>query len=62
MKIAVCDDENMELSNIEEYLAEYLESRDLQAKTAFYNNPSEMITSELTQGGSDIYILYIIMP
>ncbi len=62
MRIAVCDDEKSELGKIGDYLEEYLYSRNIQAKTAYYENSAEMVSAEMVQGGSDIYILDIIMP
>lgn len=61
MKISICDDEEKQLALIGSYAAEYLNSRNSDAKIEKFTNPADLLKHERSNGGSEIYLLDIVM-
>lgn len=61
MKISICDDEEMQLTLIGDYVAEYIKSRVLDLTIEKFTSPAGLLKHEQTSGGSEIYLLDIVM-
>lgn len=61
MKISICDDEEIQLSLIGSYMNEYISIRKLDIKIEKFINPDDLLKHEQNFGGSEIYLLDIVM-
>jgi len=61
MRITICDDENNHLALIEEYVLKYIEIENLDIAIKIFNDPCELLEYEKHCGGSEIYLLDIVM-
>ena len=62
VKIAVCDDNSLQLDLMKELLTEYVESRSLEAELLPFTEGRALLQYVRTNGGCDIYIIDIVMP
>ncbi len=61
MRIAICDDEEAQLSLIEGYVSQYIEHENLNISVKSFREPAELLEYEKSSGGSEIYLLDIVM-
>lgn len=61
MKISICDDEEKQLILIGDYVSEYVNSRKADVKIDKFTNPTDLLQRERSIGGSEIYLLDIVM-
>lgn len=61
MRISICDDNNIQLTLIGDYAAEYIDGKNLDIAIKKFTNPKELLEYEETAGGSGIYLLDIVM-
>lgn len=61
MKIAICDDEQAQLSLIKSYVAQYIENESLDITVQGFCEPQALLAYEKQNGGSDLYLLDIVM-
>lgn len=61
MKISICDDEKRWLTLIGSYAAEYIADRKADVKIEKFTNPADLLKHERNMGGSEIYLLDIVM-
>ena len=61
MKISICDDEADQLALIGEYVSQYIEEEKLDIEAVKFTSPSELLEYEKENGGSEVYILDIVM-
>ena len=61
MRITICDDEPLYLAQLTDSVAGYLEQKGLDMAVAQFTSPSALLEYEAENGGSQIYLLDIIM-
>ncbi len=61
MRIAICDDEEAQLSLIGSYILQYIEDENLNISVKSFREPAELLEYEKSSGGSEIYLLDIVM-
>lgn len=61
MKISICDDEERQLTLIGGYVSEYINSRKADVTIEKFTNPADLLKHERSTGGSEIYLLDIVM-
>ncbi len=61
MRIAICDDEEAQLSLIGSYVSQYIENENLNISVKSFREPAELLEYEKVGGGSEIYLLDIVM-
>lgn len=61
MRITICDDEEMQLALIGGCASEYITAKNLDIRIKKFQNPAELLEYEKENGGSEIYLLDIIM-
>lgn len=61
MRIAICDDEEIWLASIGGCVTEYIDKENLDISVKGFKNPVELLEYEKENGGSDLYLLDIVM-
>lgn len=61
MRIAICDDEEIQLALIGSYASEYINKRNLDICVKKFTEPAALLEYEKENGGSEIYLLDIVM-
>lgn len=61
MKISICDDEEKQLALIVGYVSEYINGRKSDVEIEKFTNPADLLEHEQNTGGSEIYLLDIVM-
>lgn len=61
MRITVCDDEEAQLALIIGYVSQYIENENLNIDVKKFTQPDELLKYEKQNGGSEIYLLDIVM-
>ena len=61
IRIAICDDENLELNNSQKLVAQFFASTKEEAKIDLFSNPSDLINKIKNNTVFDIYILDVLM-
>lgn len=61
MRISICDDEEMQLSLIGDYVMQYIENENFDICVKSFREPYDLLEYEKQHGGSEIYLLDIVM-
>lgn len=61
MRITLCDDEPNQLSTIKGYIDQYIKKSDRNLEAVVFSDPKELLSFEEQKGGSEIYLLDIVM-
>ncbi len=62
IRIASCDDNEMMLSLLNEYLVDYREKSNEEIELVSFHSAADLLANVKEEGGYDIYILDIVMP
>lgn len=62
LKIALCDDNEMQQDILMDQVSDYVKEKGIEAEITLFSNGNELLDHVKENGGFDIYVLDMIMP